>query len=108
MSGSQVESWIYDVADKTPEKINELVSDRDLKMKIFINKLIDNRIWDLTNGKYMCGKDVIGVNLDYAISFLKDPKNKELIKQWGSLVSMKTGNQQEEVTTVNDLNSGQQ
>lgn len=89
LSKTQVEAWLYELADKTPDRIIEIAKDKNLKVKIFINKLIDKSIWYIDSGRYMCGKDLIGINLEYAIAFLQDKQNKTLVTQWGILISDK-------------------
>jgi len=89
LSKVQIEAWLYELADKTPDKIVDIAKDKNLKVKIFINKLIDKNIWHIDSGRYMCGKDLIGINLEYAIAFLQDKANKTLVTQWGVLISDK-------------------
>ena len=86
LSGSQVESALYDVAEETPQLVLDVNNDKDLKHKIFLRRLVEAYILHMDNGKYMNGKDLVGINEDYAIHWLKDPNNSSLISQWGRML----------------------
>jgi hypothetical protein len=86
LSQSQVESALYEVAEEKPQLILDVDNDKDLKHKIFLRRLLDRQILHMDNGKYMNGKDLVGINEDYAIHWLKDPMNSSLITQWAKML----------------------
>ena len=89
LSGTQIESVLYEIAEEKPQQILDVSNDKDLKHKIFLKKLLENHVIYLDNGKYMNGKDLIGINEDYAIQWLKDPLNSSIVTQWHKM--MKSG-----------------
>lgn len=87
LSQTQIESALYEVAEEKPQLILDVDNDKDLKHKIFLRRLLDRQILHMDNGKYMNGKDLVGINEDYAIHWLKDPMNSSLITQWGTMLN---------------------
>lgn len=90
LSGTQIESALYAIADENPQQILDVNNDKDLKYKVFIGRCLERRYLHMDNGKYMNGKDLVGVNEDYAIQWLKDPKNAPIVSQWGAMLEGKT------------------
>lgn len=86
LSSGQIEGALYEIAEDKPQLILDVDNDKDLKHKIFIRRLLDRQIIHMDNGKYMNGKDLIGINEDYAIHWLKDPMNSSLITQWSRML----------------------
>jgi len=84
LSGTQIESALYSVADENPQTILDVDNDKDLKYKIFLRRCLEKTYLHMDNGKYMNGKDLIGINEDYAIQWLKDPRNNPIVSQWGT------------------------
>jgi len=84
LSGTQIESALYAVADDKPQTILDVDNDKDLKYKIFLRRCVEKTFIHMDNGKYMNGKDLIGINEDYAIQWLKDPRNNPIVSQWGT------------------------
>lgn len=87
LSQSQIESALYEQAEEKPQTVIDVENDKDLKHKIFLRKLVDRYILHMDNGKYMNGKDLVGINEDYAIHWLKDPMNSSLITQWARMLN---------------------
>jgi hypothetical protein len=85
LSATQIESALYEIAEDKPQLILDVNNDKDLKYKIFLKKCIEKNYLHMDNGKYMNGKDLVGVNEDYAIQWLKDPQNATIVSQWGSM-----------------------
>ena len=86
LSGTQIESALYALADSKPQSILDVDSDKDLKHKIFLRRCIEKNLIQMGNGKYMNGKDLIGINEDYALEWLKDPRNNPIVSQWGAVL----------------------
>lgn len=103
LSNTQIESALYEVAEAKPQKILDVDNDKDLKHKIFLKKLLENHIIQLVNDKYMNGKDLIGINEDYAILWLKDPNNSSLVTQWNKeLKSRETGSYEPRIAEMDE------
>jgi len=86
LSGTQVEALLYEYCENEPQKILDIAEDRDLKYKILLHKLLDNQFILVRNGKYMNGSEPIGINENYCVMWLKDPKNSVIITQWVSMM----------------------
>lgn len=86
LSASQIESALYEIADDKPQMILDVNNDKDLKYKIFLKRCLEKNYLHMDNGKYMNGKDLVGVNEDYAIQWLKDPQNGMIVSQWGAML----------------------
>lgn len=86
LSQGQIEGALYEAAEEKPQSIMDVDNDKDLKHKIFLRRLLDKYILHMDNGKYMNGKDLVGINEDYAIHWLKDPMNSSLITQWAKML----------------------
>jgi len=82
LSATQIEGKLYDLADEDPEKIISAYTDRNRKHKQFLHKLVDRAVLHMENGKFMYGNELIGINEDYSIEWMKDPKNNSLITSW--------------------------
>ncbi len=87
LSATQVEALLYDKCEDKPKEIIDISTDRDLKYKILLNKLLDNNFITSVNGKYMNGTEVVGISEDFSIQWLKDPKNSAVVTQWISSFS---------------------
>ena len=87
LSNNQVEALLYDICESKPKNIIEISEDPDLKFKVFLNKLIDKNIVSIVNGKYMNGNEVIGINQDYAIQWVRNSENSVVVNQWASTLS---------------------
>lgn len=86
LSGTQIESAIYNIADENPQQILDVNNDKDLKYKVFLRRCLEKHYIHMDNGKYMNGKDLVGINEDYAIQWLKDPRNAPVVSQWGAML----------------------
>lgn len=86
LSGTQIESALYEHAEKDPQKVLDVGNDKDLKYKVFLRKLIDKGQVTMNNGKYMNGNEMMGVNEEYAILWLKDPANNRIVTQWNRII----------------------
>lgn len=82
MSKKQIEAYLMKEATEHPQRVLDSLEDKNKKQRIFLNKLLDNKIVEIRSGKYYHGKELIGVNEDFAIEFIKDSRNSTLITQW--------------------------
>lgn len=86
LSRTQVEGVLFDVAEATPQLILDVDNDKDLKHKIFLRRCLERNILHMDNGKYMNAKEMVGINEEYAIMWLKDPSNSMVVTQWGRML----------------------
>lgn len=86
LTRTQVEGVLFDVAEETPQLILDVDSDKDLKHKIFLRRCLERNILHMDNGKYMNAKEMVGINEEYAIMWLKDPNNSMVVTQWGNML----------------------
>ena len=86
LSKKQVEAGLLKVATDTPKKVIDTFNDANRKVRTFLKKLVASQVIKVLNGKYTYGNELIGINEDYAIEFLKDTANNALITQWNSML----------------------
>lgn len=103
LNSKRIESDLKKLAQENPKKVLIALSDKDRKIKVFLNKLIDKKIVSIVNGKYMNGIDLLGANQEYAIHWLKDPVNSRIVTQWNQMMG---GNKpKENVNTDNNVDN---
>lgn len=82
LSKTQVEAGLLNFCENSPEVVLDMFKDNDKDVKIFFKKLVDKGILNFKKGKYVYNEEVIGINEDYAIQYLKDKKNISVVEQW--------------------------
>lgn len=76
-----VESQITDFMDTNPQDFIDLVKDKDFQMKVFVHDCIAIRVITKKGSKYMLnGGDVIGLSMEQAIEYLKNPENQDVYR----------------------------
>lgn len=79
---SDVEEYLFSVADKTPEKIISCYTGGDMNLRMLFINAKENRVITKKNGLYMYGEDVIlGANDNAVIEWMKEPKNSKVLAQ---------------------------
>lgn len=89
MSKTLAESALVKMAQDKPDFILSSYNDKNKKVRTFLKKLVSAHIIRIQNGKYVYGNDLIGVNEDFTIEYLKDTTNNALISQWNSMLNKK-------------------
>lgn len=79
MTPMEIERQVLETAEKEPKKLIDASEDNDFKERLVIQQLVDARkIKKHTNGHYMYGDVLLGLNLKDAIAWFKDPKNRDV------------------------------
>lgn len=86
MSKSQIEAAIYEKVEDDPKFVCDSIKDSDLKIKIFIDKLIEESVVVYKASKYYYGDEMIAINKDYLAEYVKDKSNAPVINQWAKLI----------------------
>lgn len=77
MSESVVESLLAEELKKDPKNFFEVMTDKNLKMKIFVKELEDYKLISRRNSKYIYGDETIGNTLADCVDYFNDPNHKE-------------------------------
>lgn len=97
MSDNQVYAALMKSAKETPNLVMDSWNDASRKVRQFLRKVVEAGIVNMKNGNYVYGKDVIGVNEEFAVTWMKEPANNAIVTQWHSMlknnhVPAETGN----------------
>lgn len=77
---ADVEDFLLQVAEKTPEKIINLYTGSDTSLRILFADARDKKVILVKNKLYVYGDDVVlGATDDAVITWMKDPKHKKLL-----------------------------
>lgn len=86
-SNLEIQSAIEDLCVTKPQQIINVFDDPDRKYKMFLSKLVDGHILvKIDGGTYKYGDEVIGVNEQYAIEYLRNKENNPVVTQWAKLL----------------------
>lgn len=83
-----LEGSLVEMADTKPKKIVDAYDDKSRKERAFLRKAMVFDVIKKVSGKYMFNQEVIGVNEDYAIEYIKDSNNSRVVAQWASMMGM--------------------
>lgn len=87
MTDTKIDGYLKQLCIDKPKKIIEALADRDYNYRVFIKKLTDANILRFDQGKYMYDQQLIGVDMDHVVAFIKDAKNADLVTAWGRLIN---------------------
>lgn len=73
-----IESTLFELLEKDPEKFLNLSSDKKLDMKVFLKDLVNNKILRKNRSAFYYGEDILGHDEESTISFLDDPQHQAL------------------------------
>lgn len=80
MPDADVEDFLLQVAEKTPEKIISLYTGPDISLRILFADARDKKVILVKNKLYVYGDDVVlGATDDAVITWMKDPKHKKIL-----------------------------
>lgn len=77
---SDVEDYLYQEAEKNPNKIIDLYTNGDTALRLLLIEAKDKRVINKKNGVYMYGDSVLGMTDDSVIMFFKTPSNKTVFE----------------------------
>tara|TARA_B100000686_G_C16641153_1_gene890200 strand:- start:242 stop:1006 length:765 start_codon:yes stop_codon:yes gene_type:complete len=86
MSGTQIEAAIFDKIESDPKHVRGCFKDTDMKTKVFVDKLIEKGVVVYKGSKYYYGDEMIAINMDYLVEYVKDRSNAPVVNQWAELV----------------------
>lgn len=75
---SDVEYYLYTMAEKEPNRVIDLYTNGDTALKLLFIEARDKNIIRKINGLFMYGESVLGMTDDAVIAFLKTPSNKAI------------------------------
>ncbi len=78
---SDVEDYLYQVAEKSPNKIIDLYTNGDTALRLLLIEARDKNIIRKKNGVFMYGDSVLGMTDDAVILFFKTPSNKSIFEE---------------------------
>ena len=87
MTDTKIDGYLKQLCIDDPKKIIVALGDRDYSYRVFIKKLTDANILRFDQGKYMYDQQLIGVDMDHVVAFIKDAKNADLVTAWGRLIN---------------------
>ena len=78
---SDVEDYLYQVAEKSPNKIIDLYTNGDTALRLLLIEARDKNVIRKKNGVFMYGDSVLGMTDDAVILFFKTPSNKSIFEE---------------------------
>ena len=78
---SDVEDYLYQIAEKTPARIIDLYTNGDTGLRLLLIEAKDKNIIKKKNGVFMYGEAVLGMTDDAVIGFFKTPSNKSIFEE---------------------------
>jgi len=97
-SNKQVHAELIKLAYENPDFIVQAGDDPNKKVRMFLKKLVDNKIIGIRGGKFYNGSDLLGINEDYTVEYLKNPENSALVEQLSKEVKALNKKKTEKVT----------
>jgi hypothetical protein len=76
---SDVQSYLYDEADKNPLKIIDLYTNGDTALRLLIIDAKERNIIRKQDGLFIYGETVLGATEDAIMMFFKTPTNKKVL-----------------------------
>lgn len=79
MTPREIERAVLEIAEKEPKKFLDATADSNFRDQIFVYALIDARkIRKNASGHLLYGDTLIGQNMQSALQWLKDPRNRDV------------------------------
>ena len=86
LSKVQVEAALITKAKANPGEFMKSAKDPNSKVKAFLRKLVDKNILRLNAGKYMYQNEIIGLNEQAVIDYLKNKDNANMVSEFDRLL----------------------
>lgn len=87
----QLRNMLYDVADKTPEKILELIDDKRIELKDFVLRCLDNNvIRQSKTGEYTFNGQVLAPSYEGLLTWLANAQKAKSGENFDLLLGIKT------------------
>lgn len=78
---SDVEDYLYQIAEKNPNQIIDLYTNGDTALRLLFIEARDKNVIRKKNGVFVYGDTVLGMTDDAVISFFKIPSNKTVFEE---------------------------
>jgi len=78
---SDVEDYLYQMAEKNPNQIIDLYTNGDTALRLLFIEASDKNIIRKKNGVFIYGETVLGMTDDAVIAFFKIPSNKAIFEE---------------------------
>ena len=78
---SDVEDYLYQVAEKTPNRVIDLYTNGDTALRLLLIEALEKNIIRKKNGVFMYGETVLGMTDDAVINFFKIASNKTVFEE---------------------------
>lgn len=78
---SDVEDYLYQMAEKNPNQIIDLYTNGDTALRLLFIEARDKNIIRKKNGVFIYGETVLGMTDDAVIAFFKIPSNKAIFEE---------------------------
>lgn len=78
---SDVEDYLYQIAEKNPNQIIDLYTNGDTALRLLFIEARDKNIIRKKNGVFIYGETVLGMTDDAVIAFFKIPSNKAIFEE---------------------------
>lgn len=90
-SPQQLRNMLYDVADKTPEKLLEIIDDKRIELKDFVLRCIDNNIIKQSKtGEYTFKNQVLAPSYEGLLTWLSNAQKAKSGETYDLLLAIKT------------------
>lgn len=81
MNEEMIDAYVKDLCLTNPDRLIDAMGNADWKIRSFLHRAVHYSLVTVEGGLHKIGKDVIGIDEDAAVHFLKDAGNKELVGQ---------------------------
>ena len=78
---SDVEDYLYQIAEKTPSRVIDLYTNGDTALRLLLIEAKDKNIIRKKNGVFMYGESVLGMTDDAVINFFKIASNNAVFEE---------------------------
>ncbi len=78
---TDVEDYLYQIAEKTPSKVIDLYTDGDTKLRLLLIEAKEKNVIRKKNGVFMYGESVLGMTDDAVINYFKIASNKPIFDE---------------------------
>lgn len=76
---SDVEDYLYQIAEKDPNKVIDLYTNGDMALKLLFIDAKERNVVRKVNGLFMYGETILGATDDAVLTFFKTPTNKKIL-----------------------------
>lgn len=86
LTTTEVEAALFQRCKENPDNVIKVLADPNSKVKIFLKKLLEKNVVKFDSGKYTYGDEILGLNEQAVVDFLRDKQNAKLVSEFGRLL----------------------